>query len=187
MKFTITKIFLLFCIYVSAQNHSIDQHLITFSDYANVNSFYQNTYYNAYDTTQVSWEIIESSMPQGWEFSNCFPNCYNPGITSGTNNFLPNTQQYLNCHFFPNNTPGTGIVKMQITTNNEYIDTVTWEGTANFISSINDEIINWIGDEEYLIYDVSGKRIKSFLKNSINIVLYKDGRIEKKVILSTKN
>ena len=39
MKFTITKIFLLFCIYASAQNHSIDQHLITFSDYANVDSF----------------------------------------------------------------------------------------------------------------------------------------------------
>ncbi len=187
MRLIFTKLSLLFCFCVNAQIHSIDQHLITFSDYANVNSFYQNTYYNAHDTTQVSWEIIESTMPQEWEFSNCFPNCYNPGITNGTNNFLPNTQQYLNCHFYPNNTPGSGIVKMQITTNNEYIDTVTWIGTANLISSINDEIINGIGNEEYLIYDVTGKRVKSFLKNSINIIVYKDGRIEKKVILSTKN
>ena len=75
---------------------------------------------------------------------------------------------------------------MQITINNEYIDTVTWIGTANFISSTNDEIINGVGNEEYLIYNVTGKRVKSLLKNSINIIIYKDGRIEKKVILSTK-
>ena len=75
---------------------------------------------------------------------------------------------------------------MQITTNNEYIDTVTWIGTANFINSINDEIINGIDNEKYIIYDATGKKVKSFLKNSINIIVYKDGRIEKKVILSSK-
>ena len=56
-------------------------------------------------------------MPNEWEFSICFPSCYDSGVTSGTSNFSASTNQYLNCHFYPNNTAGQGVVKMEITTN----------------------------------------------------------------------
>ena len=44
--------------------------------------------------------------------------------------FQASTNQYLNCHFYPNNTAGQGVVKMEITTNSNVIDTVVWIGTA---------------------------------------------------------
>ena len=115
----------------SAQSHSIDQKIINLSDVYTVNDFYKNTYYNAIDSVDVSWEIIEHTMPEEWSFSNCFPSCNPVGVISGLNNFPANSSQYLNCHFYPNNTPGMGMVKMLIITNQIHLDTVTWIGTAD--------------------------------------------------------
>ena len=72
----------------------------------------------------------------------CFPNCYEPGITSGNKLFLNNTEQYLNCHIYPNNVPGTGVIEMEITTNGLYRDTVVWVGTAIDNLFINELVDN---------------------------------------------
>ncbi len=124
-------LFLIVPLTINAQTHSIDQKIINLSDIYTVNDFYKNTYYNAIDSVDVSWEIIEHTMPEEWSFSNCFPFCNPVGVTSGLNNFPANSSQYLNCHFYPNNTPGMGMVKMLIITNQIHLDTVTWIGTAD--------------------------------------------------------
>lgn len=165
--------------YVHSQTHSIDELVINLSDDASVSDFYENTYYNAYDSVNVNWKVIESDMPDQWDFSNCFPNCYNPGVLNGENSFLPNTQQYLNCHFYPNNTPGTGIVKMEITTNNQFIDTVTWIGVASSTSGIIEFNHNQTTNKNILIYDLSGKKLEKIHKNKLNIIIDQNGKIEK--------
>lgn len=179
MKKQITLILIIFSSYAFSQTHSIDQVFINLTDDCNVSDFYGNTFYNAYDTLDISWQIIESTMPSQWSFSNCFPNCYNPGVTYGTNNFLPNSQQYLNCHFYPNNTAGTGIVKMEIVTNQQFIDTVTWIGVATSSASIDEGLYDPKSNSELMIFDVTGKRIDDFLINKLNIVIYDDGKVEK--------
>ena len=120
-------------------------------------------------------------MPDQWSFSNCFPNCYNPGVLSGSNSFLPNSQQYLNCHFYPSNTPGTGIIKMEITTNNNFIDTVIWTGTAT--SSLFLDEYNTINKRELvLITDIMGRETN--IKYNIPLIFrYDDGTVERRVIL----
>ena len=181
-KYISTALFFL-AISVKAQPHSIDQYVMNFSDNFNVITFSENTYYNTYDSVELNWEIIESSMPVQWDFSNCFPDCNEIGVTNGSNIFPANTQHYLGCHFYPNNTPGTGIVKMKISTNHQYVDTVTWVGVASSSNSLNENIINILENIDYVLYDISGKRIKTLYKNSIYIVAYSDGRIEKKIII----
>ena len=179
---SITLLFLL-AILVKAQPHSIDQYVMNFSDNYNVITFSENTYYNTYESVELNWEIIESSMPVQWDFSNCFPDCNKIGVTSGSNTFPANTEHFLGCHFYPNNTPGTGIVKMKISTNHQYVDTVTWVGVASSSNSLNDDLNNIFINLDYDLYDIWGKRIKTPNKNSIYIVAYSDGRIEKKIII----
>jgi len=140
-------------------------------------SFYQNTYYNALDSVTVHWEIVESNVPLGWTYSNCFPNCFAPGVKNGTNSFLPNSQQYLNCHFYPNNIPGTGVVKMKITTNQSYVDTVTWVGVAYSASSVDEAYGSF--SEPTMIFDLNGRRLNELSKNKVNILVYPNGRTEK--------
>ena len=171
--------FLMISFFAYSQTHSIDELILNLSDDANVLDFSANTYYNAYDSVNITWQIIESEMPDQWSFSNCFPNCYVPGVFSGTNSFSPNSQQYLNCHFYPNNTPGTGVVKMEITTNSQFTDTVTWIGVANSTSLINEFIQNQTFNKNILIYDLSGKRLEKLHKNKLNIIVDQNGGVEK--------
>jgi hypothetical protein len=170
-----------FCAY--SQTYTIDETLINLTDECSVSDFYQNTYYNAIDSVDVSWQIIESTMPDEWSFSNCFPNCYNPGVTSGTSVFTANSQQYLNCHFYPNNTPGTGVVKMEITTNQQFIDTVTWIGVATAPSEIAENYFDIVNNEEVTLFDISGKRLNGTQNNQLNIILFSNGKFEKRYII----
>ena len=171
--------FLMISFFAHSQTHSIDELVLNLSDDASVSDFYANTFYNAYDSVNISWQIIESEMPDQWSFSNCFPNCYNPGVLSGESSFLPNTQQYLNCHFYPNNTSGTGVVKMEITTNSQFIDTVTWIGVANSTSGIGEFIQNQTINNNITIYDLSGKKLERLHENKLNIIVDQNGIIEK--------
>ncbi|MGB1932037.1 MAG: cupredoxin domain-containing protein [Flavobacteriales bacterium] len=158
--------------------HTIDDHTIELSDISTVSDFYQNTYYNALEACDISWQIVEAEMPNEWEFSICFPSCYDSGVTSGTSNFSASTNQYLNCHFYPNNTAGQGVVKMEITTNLTARDTVVWIGTA--VEPINLETYYLSNTDEIEgIYSLDGRKVNQILTNSSVFIRYKSGLVKK--------
>ena len=183
MKIKKTLIILLcFPIIGFGQSHFIDDYsLQMFGDDIN-NDIYINTYYNSLDTCSVLWNIIYDSLPSQWEFSICFPNCYNVGIIAAQDLFLPNNQVYLNCHMYPNGQGGEGIIKIEITTNNIYKDTVTWHGTINNITLIPEvNILKEDNKKLIKVFDFSGKELQLNTKPFIEI--YDDGSVEKKMIL----
>ncbi|MCH2198415.1 MAG: T9SS type A sorting domain-containing protein [Flavobacteriales bacterium] len=108
------------------QSHTIDEYEVILEGYWNQTSPAQNTYYNALEDVNLTWNILELEGPSEWEFSFCFPNCYDIGVTEGDLSFTSGTEQYLNCHVYPNQTPGSGWAQMQIVTNELAVDTVTW-------------------------------------------------------------
>lgn len=161
----------LFCM---GQNYSIDDHLVIATDTDDVDNFANNTYFNALvDSVHINWEIILAEHPQEWEFSNCFPNCYQPGITSESFTFDEGMGYYLNCHFYPHNTPGEATIKMFIT-DGETSDTVTWQATATSTVGL-EEMLNEQFSEIESIYDLSGKRINQVKNQEILIIRYKNG------------
>ena len=181
IKIITFSISLIICQVLNAQSYSIEEISITLSGNASNGDFSNNTYYNALDSCNVSWEIIQDSVPNSWEYSFCFPNCFVPGIISGNSTFLPNSEQYLNCHIYPNNTSGNGVIKMEITTNGIYKDTITWNGSAVSDLITNDLVSNTKSDIKY-IYDIQGKMYNSILINQIMIVEYENG-LKEKVLL----
>ena len=167
---------------IFAQTHIIEELFVELSGEATANDFSNNTYYQAIDSCSVSWQIISDSVPDGWLVSFCFPNCYEPGVTSGTSIFTDSTDQYLNCHIYPNNVSGTGVVKMEITTNNTHKDTVVWSATAldnlfltELDASAKGEILN--------VYNFEGKMISKSITNQIVLVEFENGTIEKRFVL----
>ena len=178
------KLFLLlfFCSYFSIAQYSIDDYYMEFSAPSSVSDFYQNTYYNSDQATEVQWRIIKDSMSSQWQFSVCFPSCYSPGITNGTASFEPETQQYLNCHFYPNNVAGEGLVQMEITTNNSFVDTVVWRGIASELTNIS----TWTNNSFKQIanlYNLSGNKIDKPPYNQLYFIQYQDGTFRKNLIL----
>lgn len=173
---------LILCSLFSAAQYSIDDYYIEFSAASSVPDFYQNTYYNSDQATDVQWRIIKDSMPSQWQFSFCFPSCFSPGIISGTASFEPASQQYLNCHFYPNNVAGEGFVQMEITTNNNFVDTVSWRGIASDLTNIS----AWKNNNSKPIvayYTLEGKKIDKPNHNQLCIIQYKDGTFRKNLIL----
>ena len=158
--------------------HTIDDYTIELSDVSSVSDFYQNTFYNALEACDINWQIVEAEMPNEWEFSICFPSCYNPGVMSGVANFSAGTNQYFNGYFYPNNTAGQGVVKMQITTNSNVIDTVEWIGTA--VESTNLETYQLLSTDEIEgIYSLDGRKVNQILTNSSIFIRYKSGLVRK--------
>ena len=165
-----------------SQSHLVQDHLVELTGNASNTDFSNNTYYFAYDSCDVSWQVIRDSIPDGWEFSFCFPNCYEPGVNSGSKLFLNNTEQYLNCHIYPNNVPGQGIIEMEIITNGIYRDTVVWRGTAINNLSLNGLIHN--SPQKILkIYNIEGKILAQPLKNQILFIEYENGIVEKRIFI----
>ena len=164
-----------------AQSYTIDEMYIELSGNATDDNFSNNTYFNTLDSCSVSWRIISDSIPEGWLYSNCFPNCYTPGVTSGESTFPTNSQQYLNCHIYPNNIPGEGTIKMEITTNNSSIDTVTWTGTSIDNLSI-DSNVKAESSRIKNMYNLEGKKVNTFLPNQVFIIEYENGKTEKRLM-----
>ncbi len=121
-----------------AQSHSIDSHEVYISGNADAASVANNTYYQAIDQVQVEWSIIEVVGPTEWEHSFCFPNCNVIGVVAGNNTFPASSEQYLNCHVYPNGVAGEGHVRMLLTTNASVQDTVTWFATIDAVSAVED-------------------------------------------------
>tara|TARA_B100001540_G_scaffold113865_1_gene102010 strand:+ start:476 stop:1021 length:546 start_codon:yes stop_codon:yes gene_type:complete len=164
---------LLIPVLVFSQTHSIDQYTLQMSGNTTDNDISINTFYNPFDTCNISWQVIKDSIPNQWDFSFCFPNCYAPGVINGYDVFFPNNQTYLNCHMYPNGQAGYGIIQMEITTNGMYKDTVTWTGYVSGISSINEAHIL---DESNVnqIYDLSGRKVNVMQNAGVYIIEYKN-------------
>mgnify|MGYP001162030655 FL=1 len=162
--------------------YTIDQHVIELSGLATSSDFSSNTYYNPQVDCEISWQIVEKDLPAEWDFSICFPNCYNPGIESGTGSFVANSQQYLGSHFYPNNTAGQGEVKMEITTNSNIIDTVIFVGTATSVSNIGDFLMQ-NNDNIESIFTLEGKKLEKIEPNTTLFIRFKSGLLQKLFIL----
>lgn len=140
-----TTLILLLCVsnLSDGQSHTIDDYEVILEGTIAETSPAQNTYYNALEEVSLTWHIVGLEGPSEWDFSFCFPNCYDIGVTEGDLNFTAGTEQYLNCHVYPNQTPGTGMVQMEIVTNGTAVDTVTWLVTISAplsVSTIETEV-----------------------------------------------
>ncbi len=159
--------------------HSIDQNEIILQGYSSDYDFYQNTYYNAFEELSITWEIINVDIPNEWDFSICFPECYPIGTINGSNEFTTNSSNYLNCHVYPNNISGSGLIQMAINTDGLYLDTVSWIATANKAMMINENIYS---KKLIKITDGLGQEVNQ-TTNQILFHIYDDGSVEKKFIV----
>ena len=164
------------------QIHSIDQHNLQMYGNTNDNDISINTYYNSLDTCSISWNIIKDSLPSQWEFSICFPLCYVVGIVNSQNLIYPNEQTYLNCHMYANGQSGSGIIQMEITTNNLYKDTVTWMGSiSNILSNDQLNVIDLESTGLIKLVDIFGRKTKQ--TNQPLFYIYDDGTVERRIVI----
>ena len=166
-------VFLMLQANIYAQSFNVDQNIVDIDACTACTGPASNTNLNALEDVTLSWSIVDTDIPEGWEFSNCFPNCYEIGITSGVLNITSGQQYYLNCHVYPNEIAGEGSITMQITDNNGTIEEVTWNaiiGSAGLIDNTLDE------DELTIkaIYNLQGQQIPELLKNKLQIVVFSD-------------
>ena len=175
-------ILLFFPVIGFGQTHSIDTMSLEMIGTTLFNNISSNTYYNTIDSCIVSWSVVDISIPNDWEFSFCFPNCYNIGQSSGQGNFIAEEKIFLGCNFFPNGVAGFGTIKLEIVTNGLFKDTVIWNGKINSITSINENSL-FRNKKINKIYDVFGRTFNSPQKNKFLFYLYNDGKVERKIII----
>tara|TARA_B100000524_G_scaffold150955_2_gene76420 strand:- start:68 stop:625 length:558 start_codon:yes stop_codon:yes gene_type:complete len=175
MKRFIIPAFILLTVqsFANAQSFNVDQNIVDIDACTACTGPANNTNLNALEDAALSWSIVDTDIPQGWEFSNCFPNCYEIGVISGVLNITAGQQYYLNCHVYPNEIAGEGSITMQITDNNGTVEEVTWNaiiGSAGLIDNILDQ------DELTIkaIYNLQGQEIPELMKNQLQIVVFSD-------------
>ncbi len=171
------KLFLSIAFFISigigySQSFSVDQILIQIDGDASNESIASNTFLHAISSDDLQWTIVDASIPQEWEFSNCFPNCYNIGVTSGNLTIIEGQSYYLNCHVYPNNTPGEGSITMQITSGNGTSELVTWQAIAGSSSLIENQLNQ---KQVKAIYTLDGKKVDELIKNTVMVVLFENG------------
>ena len=66
------------------QTHTIDNDTLYIVGYTSDNDVAVNTYYNALTAVEVGWNVLDVQIPDGWEYSFCFPNCYPIGVTQAS-------------------------------------------------------------------------------------------------------
>jgi hypothetical protein len=161
-----------------SQSFSVQQNNVPLSGLPTANDFSANTYLDALADDSLTWNIISDSLPSSWDFSNCFPNCYSIGQTSG-NLVISNGQSYyLNCHIYPNNTSGEGFITMEINDGAGTSEFVTWYGIAGSVGIVNN-YYNSNRNNIKCIYDLSGKIVDDFKPNKIYIVQLNDNSFVK--------
>ena len=76
---------LISCFFSStAQSFTIQNNYLSTSGSSSDYEFAESTYLDALSNGTLFWSIVFDSIPQGWEFSNCFPVCYPAGVLNGT-------------------------------------------------------------------------------------------------------
>ena len=80
---------------------------------------------------------------------------------------------------YPNGQSGNGVIQMEITTNNLYKDTITWNGSISSVSFISEH-----NTKERLlkVIDPLGRETKG-KKNQPLIYIYDDGKVEKRIVI----
>ena len=182
MRSFLLSLFLFFGSYAFCQGFTIQNNFISISGNSTDSDFYDNTYLDALSNTTINWSIIYDSVPQGWQYSTCFPNCDPIGVTSGAINISQGNDYYLNGHFYPNNVAGEGMYVMEIDDGNGTIEQVTWHGIAGSVGSINN-FHNLNKKEIKHMYNLSGQIISEIPNNQIYIVSYSDGSFGKIFII----
>ena len=159
--------------FATAQIFNIDQNIVNIEACTACAGPASNTTLNALEDAVLNWLIVDTDVPVGWDFSICFPNCYEIGVTSGVLNITSGEQYYLNCHVYPNEIAGEGSITMQITDNNGTIEEVIWNvliGSAGLFENILNQ------DELTIqaIYNLQGRQIPELMKNQLQIVVFSD-------------
>jgi hypothetical protein len=97
---------------------------------------------NTFGDLAMGYELIEETVPFGWETSNCLgANCLPIGVTSGTFS-LPvlSPDNYVIGHFYPNNVAGSGHMKIRIYElfNPNVSLELTYYGVAGVVSGVEE-------------------------------------------------
>jgi hypothetical protein len=88
----------------------------------------------------------------------------------------------LNCHIYPSNSPGTGVIEMEITTNETYKDTVVWSATAINNLSATEMTLKPRGNI-VSIFNIEGKRMLTPIRNQISFIEYENGEVIKSLYM----
>ena len=166
---------LISCFFSStAQSFTIQNNYLSTSGSSSDYEFAESTYLDALSNGTLFWSIVFDSIPQGWEFSNCFPVCYPAGVLNGTLNITQGDSYFLNGHFYPNNIAGEGKMIMEIDDGNGTVEQVTWYGVAGSVGIIN-SYVNTNQKEIKFIYNLNGQLVNEFTPNQFYIITYNDG------------
>lgn len=150
---------------------------------------------HSFGDLQLAFINLEQGVPTGWQTSNCLgANCLPIGVTSG--NFtlgLVSSDNYVIGHFYPNNVPGSGLMRIKIyeVFNPDNFIILTYFGVAGQITSVEDlhpadlnifpnpanDKINLVlpNDKGYRLkaslFSITGQQIKTFaIDQSLNIL-----------------
>ena len=170
----------LISISINAQNFTLQQDSLNLHGLYTDNDFDQNTNLDAHGNGTISWEIVVDSIPSNWDYSICFPNCNPIGVSSGQLTISDGNTYFLNGHFYPNNTPGSGFITMKIS---DSVTTkfVSWYGIASSTSSL--EEFNALKKPTLLkVTDLLGRE-KEPIAGELFLYIYSDGSIKKKRIM----
>jgi len=164
----------------NAQNFTVQEDSLNLNGLSTDYDFDQNTNLDAHENVGISWEIVVDSIPSNWDYSICFPNCNPIGVTSGQLTISDGNTYFLNGHFYPNNTPGSGFITMKIS---DSVTTkfVSWYGTASSTSSLIE--FNSLKKPILLkVTDLLGREIEP-IAGELFLYIYSDGSIKKKRII----
>jgi len=173
MKKSLLIISIVFSINLIGQSFVLQQDNISMNGQPTSNEFSEFTYLEALNNDILTWNIIVDSLPSPWEYSYCFPSCHNIGVSNGSLNIVGGQQYLLNCHIYPNNKSGEGIIQMEITNGNETTEIVTWHVVAGNVGFINDFFYEKTKISK--IYNLSGQEVNEFTPYQIYIVQLKNG------------
>lgn len=173
---------ILFCSICYSQSFTVRDSILYVNGEPGEADFAKNTYLDAINDGSLVWEIVSDSMPLGWDFSNCFPDCYSIGVTTGNLNFSQGSSYYLNGHFYPNNISGEGKVTMKLNDGNGTIEYVTWHGFAGSVGII-DQHIRKHKSQVKNIYNLNGQLVNEINTNQLYIYEFYDGSFVKYFIL----
>ncbi len=165
---------------IQAQSFTLQEDSIYITGLYTNNDFDASTNLDAHVNGSISWEVITDSTPPNWDYSICFPSCHSIGVSNGILNISDGDSYFLNCHFYPNNTPGSGFITMKIS---DSVTTkfVSWYGLATTASTLV-ELNQWNKASLLKITDLLGRETEP-VKGELFLHFYSDGSILKKMIV----
>ena len=144
MRSSILVSLLMMAGFAFGQSHTIDEHDLYMSGDVEDGDISINTYFNAIDAVQVNWSIIETDVPEGWEYSVCFPNWSTPSGSCRHQPTFPQQANSTSTAMSPQRHRRRRHIRMLITTNGAAQDTVTWWATIDALSGLETDRISEI-------------------------------------------